>query len=231
MVTAGTLPVAARYDGHADWYDSWARSAGSSFITDAQRTLAEFLPEDPGLAIDLGCGTGLHAHVVRDHGFPVFGVDYSADQLRHARARLPVLRADARAVPLASGCARLVFSILTHTDLDGFDRLVSEAVRLLAPGGVFIYVGVHPCFINPFAEYLPDGVRLHPGYRDSGWQAPTPFTGNAVRHRVGVHHLTLERLLTSFLTPYARLDRIAERRGSAVPEILAVRLTRLPYTM
>lgn len=143
------------------------------------------------------------------------------------RLRLPVILADARAVPLAGGIARWVYSTLTHTDLDGFDRLVAKGVRLLAPGGSFVYVGLHPCFVNPVAEPLPDGVHLHPGYRRAGWQQPGPFRSErGVQHRVGVHHLPLDRLLTALVHPEAPIDRVIERGGGTVPDLLAARLTR-----
>ena len=195
MVTVGTLPVAARYDGHADWYDNWARSAGSLLAVSTHWLVG---------------GVAGHADVV-----PV-GVGVGPGPTPAAQTA-PSVAGRRRAVPLATGWPGGV--------LDRARRLVSEAVG--CSPRLFVYVGVHPCFVNPFAEYLPDGVRLHPGYRESGWQAPTPFTGDTVRHRVGVHHLPLDELLTCFLTPYARLDRVAERRGGAVPEILAVRLTRI----
>lgn len=139
---------------------------------------------------------------------------------------MPVVQADARSLPLANGSAQLVFSVFTHTDLDGFGRLVEECVRVLAPGGVFVYVGVHPCFVSPVAEPLADGVRLHPGYRQGGWKAQTAHTGNAVRRRVGVHHLSLEQLLLAVLHSEAPLDRVLERGDGPVPELLAVRLSR-----
>jgi ubiquinone/menaquinone biosynthesis C-methylase UbiE len=128
------MQVTARYDGHADWYDGWARSAGAEVMAVARAALGELLPSGPGQAVDIGCGTGVHAEFMRDRGFRVVGLDYSADQLRLARGRLPVARADARALPLRSGSVSLVFSMFTHTDLDGFDRLVAEAVRVLEPG-------------------------------------------------------------------------------------------------
>jgi SAM-dependent methyltransferase len=152
-------------------------------------------------------------------------VDVSADQLRLARSRLPVVRADARTLPFADRSFRLVYSMLTHTDLDGFDRLVSEALRVLAPGGVFVYVGVHPCFVGPFVERNSGLLRLHAGYRERGWQPRTPFTGTQVRHRVGVHHLPLESLLTALLHPGGRLEAIIERGDGPLPDVLGVRLT------
>ncbi len=229
MVSTDVPPSigSARYDGYAQWYDGWSQSAASPFMAAAQQVLEELAPDGGGLAVDLGCGTGLSAAVAGSHGFHVVGVDVSADQLRLARSRLPVVLADARAVPLVSGSARWVYSMLTHTDLDSFDRLVAEGVRLLAPGGSFVHVGLHPCFVNPVAEPLPDGVRLHPGYRHTGWQPPGPFrSATGVQHRVGVHHLPLDGLLTALIHPDAPLDRVVERGGGAVPDLLGVRLTR-----
>lgn len=216
-----------RYDGYADWYDEWSQSAASPLMAAAQQALAELAPSGGGLAVDLGCGTGLGAAVAVRRGFGVVGVDVSVDQLRLARSRLPVVLADARAVPLACGTARWVYSVLTHTDLDGFHRLVDEAVRLLVPGGSFVYVGLHPCFVNPAAEPVPDGVRIHPGYRRTGWQQPGPFrSAGGVQYRVGVHHLTLDQLLTALIHPEAPLTGVIERGGGTVPDLLAVRLTR-----
>jgi SAM-dependent methyltransferase len=223
---ADASPTAARYDGQSDWYDAWAGSDGADAMTSAQGALDELVPAGHGLALDLGCGTGLHADVVRRRGYAVCGVDVSSDQLRLARERLRVLRAEGGALPVRDGVARLVVSVLTHTDLEDFGSLVHEAVRVLAPGGCFVYVGVHPCFVSPVVERLADGVRLHPGYRVAGWQQPTPFTGNAVRSRVGVHHLPLQDLLTAALHPDAPLDGVVERGGNAVPELLGFRLRR-----
>jgi predicted TPR repeat methyltransferase len=89
----------ARYDGHADWYDAWAHSDGATAMAAARATLDELVPSGSGLAHDLGCDTGLHADVVRRRGYTVVGVDVSADQLRLARSRLRVIRAEGGALP------------------------------------------------------------------------------------------------------------------------------------
>lgn len=219
-------PSRPRYDGHADWYDGWARAGGAAFMAAAGAALRELLPSGSGLALDLGCGTGLHAGVAAGRGYTLLGVDVSSDQLRLAQDRLPVLRADARALPFADGCFQAVYSMLTHTDLDGFAGLVREGLRVLAPDGRFCYVGVHPCFVGPFVEVEAAASRLHPGYREEGWQVGSPFIGDAVRRRVGVHHLTLQALLNALVPPGARLERVVERGDGPLPEVLGVLLSR-----
>lgn len=216
----------ARYDGHADWYDDWARTEGAGAMAAAHQALEELVPPGEGPAVDVGCGTGLHAEPIRGRGYAVMGVDLSADQLRLAAPRLSVVRASATALPFADRSMTLAVSVLTHTDVDDFAGLVRECVRVLRPEGCFVHVGVHPCFVSPVAERLRDGVRLHPGYRQVGWHAPTPYTGTAVRSRVGVHHLTLESLLSAVLHPEAPIEAVVEHGGSVVPELLGFRLRR-----
>ena len=215
-----------RYDGHAEWYDGWARAGGAAFMAAAGAALRELLPSGSGPALDLGCGTGLHAGIAAGRGYTVLGVDVSGDQLRLAQDRLPVLRADARALPFGDGCFQAVYSMLTHTDLDGFAGLICEGLRVLAPGGCLCYVGVHPCFVGPFVEVGDSAIQLHPGYREVGWQARSSFMGEAVRRRVGVHHLTLEALLTALVQPGTRLERVVERGDGPLPEILGVLLSQ-----
>lgn len=142
MDGTGEPSTTARYDGYAEWYDAWAQSTGNLFMAAARAALYELIPAGSGAALDLGCGTGLHSDVAVGRGYSVLGTDCRADQLRLAHPRLPVLRADARSLPLPDRSFQLVYSMLTHTDLDGFDRLVAEGVRVLAPGGVFVYVGI-----------------------------------------------------------------------------------------
>src|SRR6185312_4059556 len=74
------------------------------------------------------------ADAVRERGFAVVGLDLSADQLRMAAARLPVVRADATQLPIRDSSVHVAFSVLTHTDLSSFDGLVEAAVRALRPG-------------------------------------------------------------------------------------------------
>jgi SAM-dependent methyltransferase len=74
----------ARYDGHADWYDSTFGYLSDASAGLLARLLGPAAPGEP-ICLDLGCGTGLHFDAVPGAGYTVVGVDLSADQLRLAK--------------------------------------------------------------------------------------------------------------------------------------------------
>ena len=78
--------AAARYDGHANWYDATFGFLGAE--TGSGGLLGRLLGSaDPDglVCLDIGCGTGLYFRAVQGTGYTVIGVDVSADQLRVAR--------------------------------------------------------------------------------------------------------------------------------------------------
>lgn len=210
----------ARYDPHADWYETWVHDTAGH--TDRVRSTAtELLGPGPGRLLDLGCGTGVHASAFTALGWGVIGVDESVGQLAHARARLPVARADVTRLPVRDGALDAVVGTHVHTDIDDWDAACAEVARVLRPGGQFAYVGTHPCFTAAFAERRADGtVLVCPGYR----RRERVFTGpglspHGIRARVGTVHLPLPDLLAPLVAPPFRLLRLVEPAGPAVPEL------------
>ncbi len=94
----------------------------------------------PGaVLVDLGCGGGLLAPLVRGRGYRHVGVDMVQGSLRVAAAHaLTPVRGDAHAVPLRTGCADVVVAgeLLEHVPAP--DRIIAEAARLLRPGGLLV---------------------------------------------------------------------------------------------
>lgn len=208
--------VNARYDGHADWYDSTFRSYGDGDGGGSAGLLARLLgPADPGdpLCLDVGCGTGLHFGAVAAEGYTVVGVDLSADQLRIARSRNPrVARADAGRLPLLDRSVPVVVMTFTHTDVDDFGAVIAEAARVLRPGGRLVYLGLHPAFVGAFldrtGEVASGEVRVASGYGDERLRRDE---AGPVRSRVGSRNLTLSTFLAAFLSqPSLRLVSVDE---------------------
>ncbi|MEU6226989.1 class I SAM-dependent methyltransferase [Streptomyces sp. NPDC047042] len=220
-------PTAA-YDEIADWYETefLARAAGAGDPLNLGGLLRDLLGEGRGTCLEIGCGTGVHAALVRELGWTPVGVDLSARMLEHARGRLPVARADAERLPLRDGSVPAVIAMMVHTDMPGYPAVLREAARVLRPGGTFVHIGVHPCFCGGFADFSdPEAAVIRPGYLDSGYWTKDSWTTDGVRAKVGAMHRPLPELLHAFLDAGLQLTRFAE--GSApTPIVLAVKATK-----
>jgi SAM-dependent methyltransferase len=219
----------APYDAIADWYEHEFLGAprpdgrlpgGDPLGID--HALAELLGAGGGPCLEIGCGTGVRAARLRALGWAPLGIDLSAGMLRHARRRLPAARADAARLPLRTGSVPAVVTVMAHTDMPGYPAVLRETARVLRPGGVFVHVGVHPCFCGGFADRSdPQAVVIRPGYLDSHWTRAS-WTDQGVRDKVGATHFPLPALLHAFLNVGLVPERFAEG-GAPVPAVLAIR--------
>jgi SAM-dependent methyltransferase len=217
---------APRYDGLADWYESF-----NAPNAEANRDLiVDLVGRGSGPCLDLGCGTGLHFAALREAGRVPIGVDLSADQLAFARTRGTCVQANGAALPFADASFPAVTMLWISTDVDDFAAVVREAARVLVPGGLLVFAGVHPCFNGPHIEYREDGGRvIHPTYRLADWHEPQPWwtNKNGIRHQVGMRHVPLADLLQAFLDAGLALEAVREPGPERpVPLNLALRLRR-----
>ena len=133
--------VAASFSRAASTYDQVAelqRQVGSNLLAG--------LPDDlqPHSLVDLGCGTGyftraLNARFER----PVLGLDIAEGMLCFARTKGPEhavwIAADAEALPLRGDSQHLLFSSLALQWCPDLGRALSEARRVLLPGGCMAF--------------------------------------------------------------------------------------------
>lgn len=216
----------AAYDAIADWYEDYVTNSAGEYSRRVRDILARMLGTGPGRCLDLCCGTGAHAAELRRLGWDPLGFDLSAGQLRHARSRLPVARADATALPLPDAAVPAAVCVLAHTDMPDYPAAIAEAARVLAPGGRFVHVGVHPCFTGAFADRSdPERVVIDGGYAERertfrGWNP------NGVRARVGAWHLPLADLLNAVTDVGLTLTRVCESGSGPVPDVLALLATK-----
>lgn len=114
---------AATYD---DWYDEFTNTFRSELLA-----LETLLPT-PGRWIEIGVGTGRFAEAL---GIPT-GIEPADGMAVIARRRgIDVIRGCAESLPLESGCVDAVFFITTLCFVQDVSRALSEAFRVLTPGG------------------------------------------------------------------------------------------------
>ena len=216
--------VRAAYDEIADWYEEEFLGTLKDDPIGVGQALRGLLGEGTGVCLEIGCGTGVHARTVRDLGWSPVGVDLSQGMLRHARGRLPIARGDATRLPVRDNSVPAVIAMMVHTDMPAYPSVLGEVARVLRPGGVFVHVGVHPCFCGGFADRGdPAATVIRPGYLDGHWTTQS-WTDQGIRDKVGAAHWPLPDLLHMFLDAGLTLDRFTEG-GGPTPTTLAVRAT------
>jgi SAM-dependent methyltransferase len=214
----------ALYDEWADWYEHYVTGDARNFTERTAEILSQILGPGAGPLLDLACGTGIYGQTLSSLGWMPFGVDLSVGQLSYARSRMPVVAAEASALPVRTGSLAAVAAVLCHTDIDDYGLACQAVSYGLRTGGVFVHVGVHPCFVGAFADRSSSSeIIITSGY----WERDRRFEGpwRGVRARVGARHIPLGELLGNFSRAGLTIDRVIEA-GTPTPDILAVRCIR-----
>lgn len=148
-------------------------------------------------AVDLGCGRGEFLEVLLAGGFKAKGVDLDAGMLKACQElRLPAEKGDALALlaklPKQSQVVVSAFHVVEHIPFEQLQTLVSEAYRVLKPGGIMILETPNPENIT---------VATANFYLDPTHQRPIPPP------------------LLSFIGEYAGFERVKTLRLQESPEL------------
>jgi SAM-dependent methyltransferase len=205
----------------ADRLETWGRLERVR----TQELLARHLPPAPATVLDVGGGPGVHAVWLAEQGYAVHLLDpleLHVAQARELSARTPGVPlagaevGDARALPAADGSADAVLLLgpLYHlTEADDRRRALSEARRVLRPGGVLAAAA-----ISRFAPSI-DGL-LKAFLLDPAFEAIVESSMRDGRHR------NPERRREWFTTAYFhRPDELADEvraAGFALEALVAV---------
>ena len=112
--------------------------------------------------LDIGTGEGQLARHLRTSGVErVTGIDPSVNQLRTARHRAggPVYaRAAAAALPFPDAAFDGVVACLVFEHIEAVDAAIAEVARVLAPGGVFLFLLNHPLLQVPGSGWIDDHI-------------------------------------------------------------------------
>ena len=116
------------------------RSLKKKLTVDA---LLRHLPPVQGrLCLEVGCGTGLTSHFLRERGGTWVSCDFERDHARSARQLVGdrVLQIGERQVPFRSGAFDLVAAINFLEHIKDDETFFAEMVRVLKPGGDFLFM-------------------------------------------------------------------------------------------
>lgn len=112
----------------------------------AERLVRYTAPQPGQTYLDVGCGNGAAPiHIAKTFGMHVTGIDIDADQIAIALrngATVPYMRfmtGDSTNLPFEDGEFQVVFTNKVTHHVSNWRQAVVEMLRVLAPGGYFIY--------------------------------------------------------------------------------------------
>lgn len=191
----------------AAWYDRLLRGGSGPHEHATSVTMRLAGDVSGAVVLDLACGQGIASRALALAGAAsVTGVDASPVMIALAgryEAAQPLgiryLVDDAQSLASLAGASfDLVICQLGLMDIPDLTAVLAAVARVLKPGGSFVFVIGHPCFLSPNAQTVsgPGGqpARLVSEYlSERFWRSSTP---DGVR-RVGNHHRTLSTYLNA----------------------------------
>ena len=130
--------VQQHYDDIAELYDSrYNQSRGKAYYRHICRHVLARIPHGKRI-LDLGCGTGLFLAAYEEQGGCGTGLDISRGMLDKARSRCTasdVTLGNAEILPFRNDSFDAVTSLLAFSYVHRPEDLLSEAWRVLRPGG------------------------------------------------------------------------------------------------
>jgi len=210
----------------ATWYDNLI-TAGSGPHETAVQCLLRLVPPLEGTEVlDVACGQGLATRALAGAGARhAVGVDSSEDMIEFARGHdagqnsaVSYLRDDAETLASLDDAsfdgATCQLGLMDIPDLGAAIRAVH---RVLKPGGWFVFVIGHPCFLVPRASAVM-GSDGRPGVSVSGyfderfWRSSNP---NGVR-RAGNYHRMLSTYLNALTQAAFVVNVVEEPKASSL---------------
>lgn len=138
----------ARTTDYEDIADAYDRRWEIEDFSGLERAVRELACSDPALdVLEVGCGTG-HWLAMLDHaGVEAVGLDPSAGMLARAAGKIPrdrLLAGRAEQLPFAGDTFDVVYCVNVLHHVTGKRVFLSEARRVLRPGGCLMTIGLDP---------------------------------------------------------------------------------------
>jgi SAM-dependent methyltransferase len=175
---------------------------------------------DPGdlrgrRVLEVGCGAASCGRWLTRAGAYVVGLDLSAGMLRHARAAdrrtgtaVPVVQADAGAIPLRDASVDAAFSAFGAVPfVADAGAVMREVARVLRPGAPWVFAVNHPMRWMFPDDPGPDGLTVSQSYFDRTPYAEVDAGGRVVYVE---HHRTLGDRVADVVGAGLVLERLVE---------------------
>jgi SAM-dependent methyltransferase len=198
------------YEKLAEAYAAAADTKPHNAYCERPATLS-LLPEVEGLRVlDAGCGPGIYAQWLADHGAEVVAFDLSPKMVQFARQRMRdrghIFQADiTRPLDmLAEETFDLVVSALVLDYVRDWEPVFREFARVLRPGGLVVLSAGHPCadfYLRPDAQNYFDVERVS-----------MEWTGFAIPIHMSWYRRPLGAVINPLLAAGFRLERLLEPR-------------------
>ncbi|MEV0459663.1 class I SAM-dependent methyltransferase [Catellatospora methionotrophica] len=128
----------------------------------------------------------------------------------------------ANGTPFADNTLPAAVCVLSSTDVPDYTEVIRDIGRVLRPGGRFVHLGVHPCFIGAFADWsYRTRLAVDERYADRQHTFET-WNPHGVRARVGGWHIPLADLLNAVTAAGLRLEHVAESGSGGVPDLFGL---------
>ena len=165
------MTSAEDWEREAENWIAWVRAPGhDAYWYYRDQFFDEIVPAAGRATLEVGCGEGRVARDLAARGHRVTGVDGAPTLLRAAQEADPggtYLLADAADLPFEDGSFDLVVAFNSLMDFEDMPGAVSEAARVLEPGGRLCVSVTHP-FMDagrfesrePDARFVVDGSYM-----------------------------------------------------------------------
>jgi ubiquinone/menaquinone biosynthesis C-methylase UbiE len=229
--------VGRLWNGNAEAWTKLAR-AGYDVYRDHLNTPAFFalLPDVAGLSgLDIGCGEGYNTRLLARRGARMTAIDIAEAFVAHARQSeideplgIEYHAGSAVALPFADRAFDFATGFMSFMDVPETERVLSEAYRVLKPGGFLQFSITHPCFDTPHRRNLRDpngrtyAIEVGDYFRNlegevTEWlfsAAPPEAKAGLRKFRVPRFTRTLSQWVNLLIDTGFRLERMAEPRPS-----------------
>jgi ubiquinone/menaquinone biosynthesis C-methylase UbiE len=182
------------------------------------------------VVLDLGCGEGRAGRELLELGYRVVGADRSPTLVRAAAEScpaVPVVLADAAALPFADHGIDLVVACMSLLDIDDFQSAVAEIGRVLRTGGQLCMAVVHP-FISAQDEDTMHSASFH---FSRPYLQQRRYVDRIERGGLGMTFASMHRPLSDYTSAlFANgmvLSALTESGDGVIPWLLAARADKV----